>query len=267
MKKTVAALTLAIALLIIAEATMFHILTIGLAGANPINSVSVPSIQINYPPYPPRQYENSTVQLEIYATIFNDSPKLNSISYSLDGDPWVYLENITITTLNEYGPDRINFTVYTARVNLENLPEGNHTVIAHANGMSTSRTFTVNSHHQVTVAKILSPMNQTYSKMVPLVFTVNGEIKEAHYYLYRGSDAVFENSISGNTTLNNLPNDSYVMHLYVTTEKGEATTSTYFVISNNDFLENPLVAVGIAALMMAFAIAFGVLFYFKKRKH
>jgi hypothetical protein len=265
MRKTAAAIPLITALLIAAEVTMFLSIAIGLVGAQP-NYVTIPDIEISSPPQnPPYKYENSTVMLVIYVRMFNDSPTLKSIFYSLDEKPPVFIKNLTISSVNNFGLDKIDFTVYTARVNLQGLSEGNHTVIANASGMSTSRAFSVNSHYQVPVVKVLSPTNQTYSNMVPLIFTVNGEIKEAHYYLYRGYDAVFENSFSGNTTLDNLSDGSYVMHLYVTTEKGEATTSTYFSISNNDYLVNSLVVVGITALMV-FAIAFGALIYFKKRR-
>jgi uncharacterized membrane protein YukC len=246
---------------------------VNLADANPIGSVSVPvpSIGISYPPDPPMTYENSTVDLAIFVRLSNDAPRLKSISYSLDGKPLVYLENLTVHVLNDFGPDLQDFTAYSVEAKLENLSEGNHTVTAYASDMSISRTFTVNSHYQVTVIKIFSPVNQTYSKTVPLVFAVNGEVKEAHYYMYRtrlwrNYEAVFEKHFDGNITLDNLYDGNYIMHLYVTTEKGEATTSTYFTISNSNFLENPSVGVGITA-MGVFAIILGTLVYFKKRKH
>ena len=237
MKRTALALTLIVALL-------FSVVTgigfVKLVGANPIDRipVSVPSIGISYPPDPPRNYENSTVELAIVVRLFNDAPRLKSISYSLDGKPFVYLENLTVTILNDFGPDLQDFTVYTVEVSLENLPDGNHTVMAYANDMSISRTFTVNSHYQVTIVKILSPINQTYSKMVPLTFTVNGEVSEAHYYMYRtfmwrNYEAVYEKHFDGNITLDNLYDGNYIMHLYVTTEKGEGVTSAYFTISNS----------------------------------
>ena len=263
--KTVAAIILT-SLLIEAGATMFHGTIVSVA-ANPIDriSVSVPSIDIGYPPYPPRKYENSSIELQIYVRLFNDAPKLKSIYYSLDEMPLVYLDNFTITNLNDIGSDQLDFTAYKAEVILENLSEGNHTVKAYANDMSISRNFTVNSHFQETIVRILSPTNQTYAYTVPLIFTVNGEIKEAHYYMYKGYEAVYEKFLNGNITLANLSDGNYTMHLYVTTEKGEATTSTYFTMSNGNFLENPLVAVGITALA-AFTIVLGVLVYFKKRR-
>jgi hypothetical protein len=161
-----------------------------------------------------------------------------------------------------------DFTAYNVESKLENLSEGNHTVTAYANDMSTSVSFTVNSHYQVTVVKILSPMNQVFNP-VRLIFTVNGEVKEAYYYMYRGLkppyEAVYAKSFTGNITLDNLLDDSYVMYLYVTTEKGEAVTSAYFTVSNSNFLENPPVEVGIASLMVL-VIILGALVYFKKRK-
>ena len=141
--------------------------------------------------------------------------------------------------LNDFGPDLQDFTAYSVEAKLENLSEGNHTVTAYASDMSISRIFTVNSHYQVTIIKIFSPVNQTYSKTVPLVFAVNGEVKEAHYYMYRTFlwrryEAVYEKHFDGNITLDNLYDGNYIMHLYVTTELGEAVTTAYFTVSNSE---------------------------------
>jgi hypothetical protein len=239
-----------------------------IARANPIGNVPVPYIGISYPPYLPNRYENTTVNLQIYANMFIDSPPLNSISYRLDGGPRVHIDNFTVkNTKNYFGIDKFDYKSYKANTTLENLSEGNHTIIAYAGDMSTSRTFTVNSHFAVTEINVLSPTNQTYANTVPLVFTVNGEIKEAHYYMYRGYDAVFEGSFSGNTTLDNLSTGSYVMHIYVTTEKGEATTSTFFNVLNNNYsVDSRIYAMFMIPVIMV-GVGLGLLLLFKKRKH
>lgn len=174
---------------------------------------------------------------------------------------------------NYFCIDKFYYTSYKANTTLEDLAEGNHTIVAYAGDMSTSITFTVNSHYVVTAINVLSPTNQTYSSSVPLVFTVNGEIEESHYYMYRGYDrgynAVFEGSFSGNTTLDNLSAGNYVMHLYVTTEKGQDVASTCFsispfAISRSSYLEEPsLLAVSIMAIIV---IGLGLLVYLIKVK-
>ena len=242
------------------------------AMANPIGDIPVPHIGISYPP--PQSfinYVNSTIELEIYVNMFIDSPHLKRISYSLDGGPVVDIDNFTVkNTKNYFGIDKFDYRSYKANTIWEDLSEGNHTIVAYAGDMSTSRTFTVNSHYAVTAISVLSPTNQTYSDAVPLVFTVNGEIEEAHYYMYRGYNAVFEGSFSGNTTLSNLSAGNYVMYLYVTTEKGQATASTCFSIlpssisRSNYVVVSPLVAVSIMAIM--FGGGLGLLVYLIKRK-
>jgi hypothetical protein len=245
-----------------------------IARANPIGNIPVPYIGISLPP--PQsimKYVNSTVELEIYVNMFIDSPELKRISYSLDGGPVIHIENFKVSIVTDFGPEKRFSKVkfYEANTTLEDLSEGNHTIVVYAGDMSTSRSFTVNSHYVLTEINVLSPTNQTYSDTVPLVFTVNGEIEEAHYYMYRGYDAVFEDSFSGNTTLENLSPGVYVLHLYVTTEKGQATTSTNFSISpsstsrSNYLPDSPPVAAYILAVIMV-GIGLGVLVYLIKRK-
>ncbi len=110
------------------------------------------------------KYENSTVNLTISVTLVKEGlaepPKVHFISYSLDGQPLVYLRNLTATT-SHYSIYNQDITRYSATTILENLSEGNHTIEAYANDMSTSKTFTVDSHYVVPVIKILSPTNQT----------------------------------------------------------------------------------------------------------
>ena len=241
--------------------------------ANPIGNIPVPHIGISYPP--PQsimKYVNSTVELEIYVNIFIDSPELKRISYSLDGGPVVDVDNFTVkNTRNYFGIDKFDYKFYEANTILEDLSEGNHTIVAYAGDMSTSRSFTVNSHHVVTEIKVLSPTNQTYSDTVPLVFTVNGKIEEAHYYMYKGYDAVFEGSFSGNTTLEKLWAGVYVLHLYVTTEKGQGYASTSFSTSpssasiSNYLPDSPPVAVYIIAVIMV-GVGLGLLVCVIKRK-
>lgn len=250
MRKTGAAL--AMALLVTAAAGTF---LVRLGKANPFDLPVYTGIRIyspNYALYQDRQSENGTVTINIavilvcgeYDQSFTDA-HLDSVCYSLDGQPLVYVYNFAIENITDYGRDRQDFFRCSTSVRLENLSDGNHTVTAYANdthsptayinSQSASYNFTVNSHYQVPVVKILSPISQTYSDAAPLIFTVNGEVKEAHCYMYRGEspyEAVYERSFTGNTSLHNLPDGKYVMYLYVTTENGQALASTFFKMSN-----------------------------------
>ncbi len=200
---------------------------ISICKAQPSDS-TLPSLNIIYPPIPPNRYENSTVELQINFRLLEGSPRPSNFSFSLDGNPLIYLRNFTTTKITYWAPNV--FTVYIAQITLGNLSEGNHTVNAYVDGMSVSRTFRVNSYFHPTVVKILSPINQTYSSSVPLVFTVNMPIKGAYYYMYRDYDAVFENHFNGNITMDNLSDGNYVLHLYVTTENGDEPASTSFSV-------------------------------------
>jgi hypothetical protein len=232
------------------------------AKANPISTPVVPTTQISYPITSIGGYVNSTVEFEIYVNTFIDSPALNSISYSLDGQPSVTLEDLKITNHNDYGPDKIDFKTYTANVILKDLSEGNHTLVASAIGMSDSQSFIVNSYYHITALSVISPNSPIYSNTVPvpLTFYSNGEIKNAHYYLYRGHESVSEKSVTGNMTLDNLSDGSYDLYLYVTTEYGQDSKAIHFYVIGN----YTIIAVAIVLLVVFTATI--LLVYFKKIK-
>lgn len=263
MKKTALAITI---LLVLSLSEVAGIKIVRIARADPFFNIPVPHIGISWPPHQSfMKYVNSTVELKIYVNMFLDSPQLKRISYSLDGGPVVDIDNFTVKNTKNYFGDKSEYTSYEANATLENLAEGNHTITAYAGSMSTSRTFTVNSHYVLTEIKVLSPTNQTYLNTVPLVFTVNVALKEAHYSIYRSLeyDAFFKGSCSGNTTLDNLSQGSYVMYIYVTTEDGQAMASTSFYVLNDNY--SRLYAMFMIAAIMVGA-GFGLLLYFKKRK-
>jgi hypothetical protein len=228
--------------------------------------VILPSLDIVYPPYPPNRFENSTIDLEIIVRLVEGSSKPSNVSYRLDDGQLVSATNFTLQDVRYFDQ---NFTSCTVRAKLENLSEGNHTIEAYTMGMHTSRTFRVNSYYHPTVITILSPTNQTYSQKVPLVFSVNLPIKSAHYYLFRQQgNGVFERFFEGNITIDNLKDGDYLLHLYVTTENGEETTSANFSVINTssitslriDFL---LIAIPIVMLLLGV----GLLLYRRHRKN
>jgi hypothetical protein len=259
---------------------MLFLLVIGmfqffsLAKADPIY-VTVPDIYISSLP----KYVNSTVKLEVYVRMHIDSPELTSIYYSLDEKSFVFLKDLTVRTVYDFGVDKIDFTVYTAKVDLENLAEGNHTVTAYASPfLYASRDFTVNSF--VPAVEIVSPINQTYTEDVPLIFNVGGEVESAHYYMYRfkgffdGNYAeVFENWFVKNITLEDLSAGSYVMYLYATTSRGDAVpAAAYFSVSPSsfskiDYSADPLILMAVSIMTVIVIVAIAViLFYMRKHK-
>jgi hypothetical protein len=161
MKRTVLAIALISALLFsTAAGTSF----VGLTTANPFDLPVDTGIRIystNYSSYQVKPYENSTVTLKIqvllvygyYDQFWAENVNLDSMSYSLDEQPLVYINNIEKKNHTNYGRDKQHFLEYTATVRLEDLSEGTHTVTAYANDMSSSYNFTVNSHYVVTDVK------------------------------------------------------------------------------------------------------------------
>ena len=259
------AVELVFLVLLVSQCLFIVIRSVNIEYANPIAVPEVPSVQISYPLTSMGGYVNSTVEFEVYVNVFIESPTPSNVSYSLDGKPSVNLEDLEVTSYNDFGPDKIDFKNYKANIILKDLSEGNHTLVAFASDMSASRSFTVNSHYQVTALKVLSPASQIYSKMVPLTFTFNGEIQNASYYLYNGHESVFEKALSGNTTLNNLSDGSYDLYLFVTTEYGQDSKAVHFS-ANGIFAENLPIIVG-ATVLSVFSIAVAVLVYFKKYKY
>jgi hypothetical protein len=162
-------------------------------------------------------------------------------------------------------------------VNLTNLTDGVHSlkVYAHASGWiiqisclteyavpinSSSNTvyFTVDTTSPWIT--ILSLENQTYyTSNVPLNFTVN-EVNSQISYSLDGLDNV---TISGNTTLTELPNGDHNITVYATDQCGNtgASETIYFTI-----IEPFPTMLAVASVAMIAVVGVGLLVYFKKRK-
>ncbi len=257
---------LVFSVLIVAQCMLMVALYVNVAHANPIASAPpVPSIQISYPLTSIAGYVNSTVEFEVYVNTFIDSPAPSNISYCVDDGMLVTLEDMKVNSYYDFGPEKADFKTYTVNVILNDLSEGNHTILAYANGMSASRDFIVNSHYGVAVLRVQSPTGVSYAGAVPLIFSVNGEIVNAHYYLYRGRESVLDRPLSGNTTLDNLSAGSYDMYLFVTTEYGQSSASIPFSVADGSLLGNlPIIIVG--AALLSFSITIGLLVYIKNRE-
>jgi hypothetical protein len=278
MPKKLLATTIIIALAI----TMLSAMSLVSANFMPLhNGVNILSPSITTNPYFHYNYQNSTVNLTISVYYVKEGltepPKVSVISYSLDGQPLAYLRNLTMTKwyYSQYNQDITNYSTTTT---LANLSEGNHTIQANANDMSTSKTFTVDSHYVVPIIKILSPTNQTYTNNVPLVFTVNSNFTNATYTMYtgildnrfEGIGHIFNGQLRGNSSVQNLPNGNYFMDLWAITNKGEhIEASANFTINTGSTLPielNPTSLTAIVIVIVILVITLVSLVYFKKKK-
>jgi len=222
-----------------------------------------------------QNYQNTTVNLTISVSYVKEGstepPKVYFISYSLDGQPLAYLRNLSVSNYN-YTQYNQNITNYLATTSLENLAEGKHIVKAYANDMSTSLTFTVDSHYVFPIMKILSPTNQTYNGTVPLVFTINTNFTKASYFVWpkTNMNTHFEGRLSGNSSLQNLPNGNYIFELSASTDYGEhIEAAAYFTINTGPTLPielNPPIIYIILSVAMIVAVASILLVYFRRRK-
>ncbi|NLF88870.1 hypothetical protein GX563_08625 [Candidatus Bathyarchaeota archaeon] len=219
---------------------------------------SIPAVQISYPVISTGGYVNSSVEFIVTVNTFIDSSAVNSISYSLDGGEQVNLTDLAVTTYDDYGPTKVDYKAYKATISLKDLSEGNHTLDASANGMSDSRSFVVNSNYHITALNVLSPSSPVYTfNEVPLKFTYTGDITNAHYYLYRGNELVTDSSLSGDTTLSNLPDGSYNLLVFVTTQYGQDSKMIDFLVISPS-------TIAIVSAIVILLISIGVLVYFKK---
>jgi hypothetical protein len=113
--------------------------------------------------------------------------------------------------------------------------------------------------------KIVSPETKTYnSSNVSLVFTVNKPVNCTGYSL-NGQDNV---TITGNTTLDELPNGAHNLTMYATDHFGNtvASETVHFNIDVPVPESFPTLPVTAAASAATIVVAAGLLVYFKKRR-
>ena len=167
---------------------------------------------------------------------------------------------------------------------LFNLPEGKHNIIIEARGIGTymneeelsytlffiSSTATVSFAMDYTAptVSVLSLANETYDfSDFLLCFTVNEPISQIAYNL----DGKENNTVSGNTTLTGLANGDHNLTIYVEDDAGnvgKSDTISFTVAVPESVPEAfPLVLVAAVAVVSISALTYGLLIYFKKRKH
>jgi hypothetical protein len=172
---------------------------------------------------------------------------------------------------------------YSCSLTLEDIPEGNHIITVKATergyyyyvegGISfayygysisaiSSVSFTVDT---VPTVSFLSFENRTFETSdVPLNFTVNQVVSKIAYCL----DGQENLTISGNTTLTELPNGEHNITVYATDETGN-TGASETIIFNVAKPEPPApfpTTMVIAPIASVGVMGVGLLVYFKKRK-
>ncbi len=178
-----------------------------------------------YIPYQNEQYESTTAELNIKVTLvygennrsWINTVHLDSVCYSLDGQPLVYINKLEVEDYTDYGINQQDFFVYTALIKLENLSEGSHTVTAYANDthneyayintLSTAYSFFVSQGHRIPLIEIISPSNEMIlpSSDWQIVFIVSRPVDWMVYSL----DGKDNSTIEGNFTLSGLSNSTH----------------------------------------------------------
>jgi hypothetical protein len=216
---------------------------------------------------------NTSIPLNIGVNILNSSPEIVRVLYSVDSNSNVTLANLTRTDNVWFDPDKVG-SEFRATSILDNLAEGNHTLRVYSQDttgkeMSSSVKFTIDTHYKYPEIVLLSPQNTTYaSNEVPLTFTCDRQIWSADYILEGEGGHM---SLSGNTTLTGLSNDTHTITVYVFTEGEQGNSQTvHFTVSPETQLQPepfPTALVTIVSAASLSVVGIGLLVYFKKRKH
>ncbi len=175
-----------------------------ISSASAQSAMIAPSVEIRSPisSYT-KIYSNTTIEIEIVVTNYKDAPEIQKIYYSLDGRTLTIANMTKGDELDTFADNKTGYVCYGRGV-LENLPEGNYTLLVHvmdANGKTIGNrvNFTIDLDYKPPT--LLSPQNQTdYSSQVPLTFCVYEGIVYAYYSLNGGAPVY----VTGNTTLTGL---------------------------------------------------------------
>ena len=210
-------------------------------------------------------YSSRIVSLNISFSTKLFSPIHLSATYSLDGTPNINVSLVSSPSMI-WSKNRVE-----GSVTLPELSEGSHTLSVYVEarwgtGSSYWDRETVHFTVETTTPKIkaLSPINQTYTETnIPLMFTLN----KANWTGY-SLDGQENKTISGNFTLNSLPNGLHIVTVYANDTYGnmgasEPISFTVAVAEPESFPVVPVAAIAIAAVI----VAAGLLVYHKKHKH
>jgi len=203
-----------------------------------------------YPPYicvgSPQNITYTTDNISLNFTVNEET---SWMGYSLDGQGNVTIAENTLT-LTELADGSHNITVYA------NDTDGN-------TGASETISFTVDNAPPV--VSVLAPENKTYyAAEIPLNFTVNEETSKITYCL-DGQENV---TISGNTTLTDLPYGLHSITVYANDTDGNTGTSETisFTIAKENETATTWTTTTIAIAAVATAGAALLIIYTKTKK-
>lgn len=208
-------------------------------------------------------YTNTSVPLDVEASVRYDSPEIVRFLYCLDRS-----SNVTLTNLTKTGTVG-GYEFHAASV-LENLAEGNHTLKAYsqdASGkeMSLSVEFMIDTHFKSPLL-VLSPKNITYTTTdIALTYVCSEEITMSAYYQLDAIEGppIKEGPLSGNLTLDELSIGDHKIRVDVWTVKGPFSQTIYFSVSEPEPFPTTLV---IGSVIAVAVVGLGLLIYFKKHK-
>jgi len=276
MKKTALTLTLILALLCSAVATLQHI---SLATANPDRGPYLPSppvLIVQSPRYNTTYYVNAVLLnlTVITPTTWIGPTNITEISYNFDGQV-VTLWNLTDYSLQptqqftillntSTGPHTLQVNIHSESTYYANPKCGDTSATIFPMEVSQTIPFTVDAGaFSPPSVSIASPENKTYNTSeVPLNFTVNESGSQITYSL-DGQDNV---TAAENITLTGLSYGEHNITVYATDIAGNigaSETITFTVAKEPEPFPTAIVAVIVASVAVVGA---GLLVYFKKRR-
>jgi hypothetical protein len=276
MKKSALTLTLVLALLFSAVATLQHI---SLATANPDRGPYLPDppvLIVQSPKYNVTYYVNDVLLNLTVKTPPTRVGTLNitEISYNFDGQV-VTLWNLTDYSLQptqqftillntSTGPHTLQVNIHSVSTYYANPKCGDSSASIRPIEVSQTIPFTVDTGaFPPPSVSIALPENKTYdTSEVPLNFTVNESGKQITYSL-DGQDNV---TATGNTTLTGLSNGEHNITVYATSAAGNigaSETITFTVAKETESFPTAIAGVITASVVVVSA---GLAVYFKKRK-
>jgi len=278
-KKTALALTLVLTMILVG------VQVVKVVEAN-FYPFGVPALQVRTPQSNPYISVEPTVNISFDYYVSKNLTQVEHFSYSLDGSA----NSILTSSMSDYTYDRVKYSDYSVTKNLENLANGNHSVIFYVqflNGTVSDiwhLTIIVDTTYKNPVPFMISPLNQTTynTKEVPLIFAVNSTYVGDS--LYRLDSSIVQNSswqvLIGNGTLSNLSEGPHALELIIWIETQtdmryvEYGETVYFNVDTTAPTPTPfpkptpmaetLILVVSAGLALAVT---GLFVYFKKRNH
>lgn len=232
-----------------------------------------PFIGICYPVSSPFIYQNSTFDISVEYGQPVNRDQFDNFSYTLDG-----VSDCMLNYSKNYN-DSYHWN-YSISGILENVPNGNHSVVVNAHCINGSiceiwgTAFTVDTTFPTPVITVISPLNQTYhSDKIDIAYSVDSPTIMAYYSIdapdSRPSNYTTFNG-SRSLTVNNLPDGTYKISFWIHTEAGEhiyinppyaPIETVYFTVDTAP----PYLAIIIVAVVVATGLA-TLLFVVKHRK-